>query len=59
MLAFLGLSDPWIIAAYVGCLASAALCLVYGLLAWNKGAEPTRPADQQWAEHEDEIAEEL
>jgi len=60
MLAFLGLTDPWIITAYLGCILSAALCLVYGLFTWNKGAEEApKPVDKEWAEHEDKISEEM
>lgn len=31
-----GLKDPWIIAAFSGCLLSASLCVVYGIINWNK-----------------------
>jgi hypothetical protein len=57
---FLGLNDPWIITAYVGCILSAALCLGYGLVTWGKGAqEPPKSADKEWAEHEDKISEQM
>ena len=60
MLAFLGLQDPLIITAYVGCLAASALCVIYGLVTWGVGgAEKPKPADKEWAEHEDKIAEDL
>jgi hypothetical protein len=35
----LGLEDPWIIAAYLGSVFSTLLCIVYGVLNWNKGGE--------------------
>lgn len=35
----LGLSDPWIWSIYLLCILSSALCVVYGLLNWNRGAE--------------------
>lgn len=35
----LGISDPWIWSAYLLCILSAATCVIYGLLNWNKGAE--------------------
>lgn len=35
----LGLEDPWIIAAYLGSIGATLLCVVYGALNWNKGAE--------------------
>ncbi len=31
-----GLSDPWIIAAYVLTTLSVLLCVVYGIINWNK-----------------------
>ena len=56
----LGIKDPWILSAYLLCLLSTAICVVYGLLCWNKGAE-TEPQqeDKAWAQEEDEIAESL
>lgn len=35
----LGISDPWISAAYVGCILATLLCVVYGIIYWNKGDE--------------------
>jgi hypothetical protein len=35
----LGISDPWISAAYVGCILATLLCVVYGIINWNKGDE--------------------
>ena len=40
----LGFSDPWIAAAYWGCVLVAALCVVYGVLNWNKGDAPPPPS---------------
>jgi hypothetical protein len=37
-----GISDPWILSTYLLCILSAALCVVYGLANWNKGAEEER-----------------
>lgn len=34
-----GLSDPWIWSTYILCVISAGLCVAYGLVNWNKGAE--------------------
>jgi len=57
----LGIEDKWVSAAYVLCLASAVLCVVYGLITWNKGDEgPEQVAeDVQWAEHEKQVEDEL
>ncbi len=37
-----GLNDPWIAGTYVLCILSALLCVVYGLMNWNKGADEER-----------------
>jgi len=48
----LGLQDPWVAVAYLLCLASTALCVVYGLVTWNQGDEPVKPEDVRWAKEE-------
>lgn len=53
-----GIEDGWILAAYIACLASAALCVIYGLVCWNRGGEPAQavaPEDVKWAVEEDKI----
>ncbi|HPR41780.1 MAG TPA: hypothetical protein PK718_04440 [Candidatus Methanofastidiosa archaeon] len=35
----LGISDPFIVLAYVSSIALAVACIVYGVLNWNKGGE--------------------
>jgi hypothetical protein len=35
----LGINDPWIWGVYILCILSTLLCVVYGLLNWNKGSE--------------------
>ncbi len=35
----LGISDPWIAAAYIGCILAMLLCVGYGILNWNKGGD--------------------
>lgn len=59
MLAFLGIEDKWVAAAYVLCIASAVLCVVYGLVTWNRGAEPLQQEDVQWADEEKKLEEDL
>lgn len=34
-----GLTDPWIGTVYLLSLLSTAICVIYGLVNWNKGAE--------------------
>lgn len=35
----LGINDPWIWGVYLLCIFSTLLCVIYGLVNWNKGAE--------------------
>lgn len=53
----LGLGDVWVAAAYWLSIASALLCLVYGIANWNRGDEPAREEDVQWAREEKEDVE--
>ncbi len=55
----LGIADPWVAAAYILCLLSALLCIVYGAVNWNRGEEPPGAEDRHWAEEEDKFEEEL
>lgn len=58
----LGLQDPWVAIAFLLCVLSAALCVVWGLVRWNKephfGEEPETEV-RKWAEEEDRVEEEL
>ena len=53
----LGLDDPTISLAYVLCVLSALLCVVYGAINWNKGDEPVTDEDLEWAREEKEEVE--
>lgn len=56
----LGISDPWISAAYVGCILATLLCVVYGIVNWNKGGEeePEQIAEEiAWHEKEKDMQE--
>jgi len=57
----LGLGDLSIFLAYVLCIASALLCVVYGVINWNKGAETEveLKKDIGWEEKDKEIKEDL
>jgi len=35
----LGIWDPWIWGVYILCILSALLCVIYGIINWNKGGE--------------------
>ena len=48
----LGIESPAVWLAYVLSLASAAGCVVYGVVNWNKGEEPVKKEDVDWAQEE-------
>ena len=35
----LGINDPWVWGAYIGSILAMLLCVVYGIINWNKGGE--------------------
>jgi hypothetical protein len=37
----LGIEDGYVALAYVLCIASTLMCVVYGIVMWNKGDERT------------------
>jgi hypothetical protein len=57
----LGLGDFSIFLSYVLCIASTVLCVVYGLIYWNKGEEPEGEIekDKKWEAEDTEMKEEL
>lgn len=52
----LGIEDGWVFLAYALSITSALLCVVYGILSWNRGDEPVKQEDEQWAKEEAEEA---
>lgn len=60
--ALLGIEDKYVAAAYFLCVASTVLCVIYGLIMWNRGGEeaPGQQAeDVHWAQEEKKVEEEL
>ena len=55
----LGIEDKGVLTAYLLCIASTVLCVVYGLLNWNKGEEALQPDDVKWAAEEQKVEEEF
>ena len=55
----LGIEDIYVLGAYLLCIASAALCVIYGIINWNKGDEPIEKEDVTWIAEEKKIEEEL
>jgi hypothetical protein len=45
--------------AYLLSILAAILCVVYGILKWNKGAEKVSKEDIHWAEEEKKIEKEF
>ena len=54
----LGIADKWVFLAYALSVLSTLLCVVYGVIAWNKGDEPVKQEDVAWAKEEKEEVEE-
>ena len=50
----LGIHDPCIVAAYLLSIGGALVCVAYGFFTWNKGDEPAKQEDMQWAKEEKE-----
>ena len=57
----LGIADPWVFTAFVLCLLSAALGVVWGIFNWNRDVPETEPNEEirHWAEEEERVEEEL
>jgi len=54
----LGLGDFWIALVFILNLASVALCVVYGIVNWNKDGEPTKKEmaeEKRWDKEEKKI----
>ena len=55
----LGINDTWVMLAYGLCIASSLLCVIYGLINWNRGDDSVNEEDVHWAEEEKKVEEEL
>ena len=56
----LGIEDKYVLLAYLLCIGSTLLCVIYGLLAWNRGGEETiGQEDIRWAAEEEKVVEEI
>jgi hypothetical protein len=51
----LGIEDFWVDAAYVLCLGSSALCVIYAWINWNKGDDSVQEQDKEWAVQEEKV----
>ncbi len=48
----LGFGDVWVFLAYFFSILAAVLCMVYGILNWNKGEEGEPRNVSQWRKDE-------
>ncbi len=55
----LGIEDPFVWIAYILCIASTILCVIYGAICWNRGDEPAETEDITWAKEEQKVEEEM
>ncbi len=51
----LGFGDIWVFLAYFSSILVAILCMVYGILNWNKGEESEPRNASQWRKDEMEM----
>ena len=58
-LIMLGIEDKGVLAAYLLCIASAIICVVYGLINWNRGDDSIEPDDVKWAIEEQKVESEI
>ncbi len=55
----LGIEDKGVLAAYLLCIASTILCVIWGLINWNKGEDSVQPDDVKWAAQEKKTEQQL
>jgi len=56
----LGSDDPWIWGVYLLCILSALLCLIYGIINWNREGELEAVEIREtaaWEDSEEEMQE--
>jgi hypothetical protein len=56
----LGIPDPWVWGAYILCILATLLCVVYGILNWNKGGDDEEEQikeELEWEKKEQEMEE--
>lgn len=55
----LGIEDKYVALAYLLCILSMLLCVVYGIVNWNRHDEGVQDDDIRWAEEEKKVESEL
>lgn len=51
----LGLADGWVSLAYVLCILSSILCVVYGVRRWDSDGDAGDAEQSQWMKKEADI----
>jgi hypothetical protein len=54
-----GLEDKYVSLAYLLCILSTLLCVVYGLISWNRGDDSIKQEDLHWEAEEKKAEEEI
>ena len=55
----LGINDPMVWLAYVGCLVMAVVCVIYGVIRRNADADVVTQEDRAWAIEEKKVEDEI
>jgi len=57
----LGLGDIWVALGFWLMILSSVLCIIYGIINWNKGGitKEELEEEQMWAKEEEEVEETL
>ena len=55
----LGIEDSYVLLAYLLCVGSTVLCVIYGVINWNRGEDVVRDEDVRWVEEEKKVEESL
>jgi hypothetical protein len=56
----LGIDDPWVWGVYLLCIFSTLLCVIYGIINWNRGGEQESQQIEEeaaWETGEEEMQE--
>jgi hypothetical protein len=55
----LGIDDPLVLLAFLGCIAATALSLIYGLVRYNAAPDELTQEDRAWALDEKKVEDDL
>jgi hypothetical protein len=60
-MSLLGIQDPWVWLAYLLCILSTILFVIWGAIKWNSDDSVQEPEEEvrHWAEEEEKVEEEL